>query len=71
MWPSTEAKRITAGMDLAVQHVELSSLKQEISTNVQIQLCLRVLFHSHLYRLLLLNRSKPNATLRKPTNDTH
>lgn len=30
MWPCTEAKRITAGMDLAVQHVELSSLEQEI-----------------------------------------
>lgn len=67
MWPSTEAKRITAGMDLAVQHSELSSLKQEISTNVQIWLCLKVLFCSHLCRLLLLNRSKTNSGL----NDTH
>lgn len=67
MRPSTEAKRITAGMDLAVQHFELSSLKQEISTNVQIWLCLKVLFCSHLCRLLLLNRSKTNSGL----NDTH
>lgn len=67
MWPSTEAKRITAGMDLAVQHFELSSLKQEISTNVQIRLCLKVLFCSHLCSLLLLNRNKTNSGL----NDTH
>lgn len=67
MWPSTEAKRITAGMDLAVKHFELSSLKQEISTNVQIWLHLKVLICSHLCRLLLLNRSKTNPGL----NDTH
>jgi len=67
MWPSSEAKRITAGMDLAVQHFKLSSLKQEISTNVQIWLCLKVLFCSHLCRLLSLNRSKTNSGL----NGTH
>lgn len=63
MWPSSKAKRITAGMDLAVQYFELSSLKQEISTNVQIWLCLKVLFCSHLCRLLLLNRNKTNSGL--------